>query len=89
MAKSRQSVLVRVSQPSGRRRKKATSRVERAFEDLKQLVSDTAATAADRKRTGKRRQTETKQVGATRIRSGQQRQAAVKKAARKRGAKTS
>jgi hypothetical protein len=89
MAKSRQSLVVRVSRVTGGRHKKPTSRVERAFEDLKRLVSDTAATAADRKRTGRQRQAETKQAGATRIRSGRQRQATVKKAARKRGARTS
>jgi hypothetical protein len=86
MAKSRQSLLARVTQTAGGPRKKPTNRVERAFDDVKKLVSDAAGT---RKRTGRQRQAAAKQTGTARIRSGQQRQAAAKRAARGRRAKTS
>jgi hypothetical protein len=91
MARSRQGLRARVSQTTGRRRKKPSSRVERAFDDLKQLVSETG----DRlfSRTGQRKaaakQRSAKKTAAIRKRGGQQRQAAAKKAARTRRAKTS
>lgn len=98
MARSKQGLRARVSRATGRGRKQPTSPVERAFEDVKQLVSGTAdrffsesgqkKAGAGRTRTGRQRQAEAKKAGASRIRSGQQRQAAAKKAARKRGAKT-
>lgn len=84
MTKSRIDLRARVSQATGRRRKKPSSPIERAFDDLKRLVSG----GADRTRGGQRRQAAAKKTGADRIRSGRQRQAAAKKAARRRGAKT-
>ncbi len=83
MAKSRQSVRVRVSQAAGRRRKKPANPAQRAFDDVKQLVSDTG----DRffSRSGKRKpatkQASAKKTAASRKRSGQQRQAAAKRGA--------
>jgi hypothetical protein len=41
MANSTQSLRVRASRATGRRRKKPADPVERAFEDVKQVVSDT------------------------------------------------
>ena len=82
MAKSRQDVRARVSQATGRRRKKPTNRVERAFDGVKQLVSNTG----DRlfRRSGQRKaatkQASAKNTPATRKRSGQQRRAAKKAA---------
>lgn len=82
MAKSRQGLRVRVSQATGRRGKKPTSRVERAFDDVKRLVSDTGDWLFSQSGQGKAatKQASTKKAGGGRIRSGQQRQAAAKKA---------
>lgn len=99
MARSKQTLRARVSRAAGRGRKQPSSPVERAFEEVKQLVSGTSdrffgesgqkkKSGAGRTRSGRQRQAEAKKAGASRIRSGQQRQAAAKKAARKRGLKT-
>jgi hypothetical protein len=81
MAKSRQSLSARISHATGRRRKKPTSRVERAFDEVKQLVSGTGGRLLGRSSQGKAttKQVSAKKSGAARIRSGQQRQAAAKK----------
>ena len=101
MAKSKLTLRARVTQQAGRRRKKkSTNPVQRAFDDLKQLVSDTADRAATKEasvkktggsriRGGKQRQAEAKQAGASRIGAGRQRQAETKKAVRTRRAKSS
>lgn len=101
MAKSRLTLRARVTQPAGRRRKKkSTNPVQRAFDELKQLVSDTADRAATRqnlvKKTGERRvrggrqrQAAAKQAGTSRIQSGRQRQSEARKAVRTRRAKSS
>lgn len=100
MARTKQGLRARVSRAAGRGRKQPTNPVERAFEDVKQLVSDTtdrffsqsgqkkAGASRTRTRSGQQRQAEAKKAGASRIRSGQKRQAAAKKAARRRGVKT-
>src|SRR5581483_8119383 len=80
MAKSTQSVRGRVSQATGRRRKKAANPVQRAFDDVKQLVSDTG----DRLFSAATKQASAKRTAASRKRSGQQRQAAAKKASNNR-----
>jgi hypothetical protein len=83
MAKSKQSLRARVSQATGRRRKKPTNPVERAFDDVKQLVSDTGGRLFSRSGKGKAasKQAAAKKTAASRKRSGQQRQAAAKKGA--------
>ena len=82
MPKSRQGLRARVSQTTGRRRKKPTNRVERAFEGVKQLVSDTGDRLFGRsgQAKGAKKRVSAKKTAATRKRSGQQRQAAAKKA---------
>jgi hypothetical protein len=81
MAKSKQGLRARVSHVPGRRRKKPANRVERAFDGVKELVSDIAnrlfSRSGERKVTKK--QVSSKKSGATRKRSAQQRQAAAKK----------
>jgi hypothetical protein len=82
MAKSSQSLRARVTTATGRRRKKPANPVQRAFDDVKQLVSGTG----DRlfSRSGKRattKQTSPKKAAASRKRAGQQRQAAAKRGA--------
>lgn len=79
MAKSKQSLRVRASETTGRRRKKPTNQVERAFDDVKQLVSDAGDRILSRSGQGKTKQVSTKKAGSGRIGSGQQRQAAAKK----------
>jgi len=83
MAKSKQSLRVRVSQATGRRRKQPTNAVQRAFDDVKQLVSDTGDRLFSRSGKGKAasKQGSAKKTAASRKRSGQQRQAAAKKGA--------
>jgi hypothetical protein len=80
MAKTRQSLRARVSQATGRRRKKPANPVERAFDDVKHLVSDTGDRLF-RSNKGKAatKQASAKKTAASRKRSGQQRQAAAKK----------
>jgi len=82
MARSKQGVRARMARATDRRRKKPTSRVERAFDDVKQLVSDAGdllfGQSGERKADGK--QVSTRKVGAARIGSGKQRQTAAKKA---------
>lgn len=82
MAKSRHTLSARVSQAAGRRRKKPTSPVERAFDDVRQVVSDTADRLFGQSGQGKAttKKGSVKKTGAKRIRSGQQRQATAKKA---------
>ena len=72
MAKSKQSLSARISQATGRRRKKPTSPVERAFDDVKQLVSGTADRFFSQSGQGKATTKEgsVKKTGAKRIRSG-------------------
>ena len=95
MARSSKRLSVRMSETTGRRRKKRArrkkpaNRVERAFDEMKQLVGDACDRLLSAQRSGRRRQVATKQAGAKRIRGGKQRQAAAKQAARRRGAKTS
>jgi hypothetical protein len=82
MAKSRQGVRARVSQvPGRRRRKQSTNRVERAFDDVKQLVSDTADRLLSQSGQGKHatKKGSAKKPGTGGIRSGRKRQAEVKK----------
>ena len=90
MAKSRQGVRARVSQATGRRRKKPANPIQRVFGNVKQLVSDTGRRVS---RSGQRKaatkQASPKKTAATGTGGGKQRQAATKKAARPRGAKTS
>ena len=83
MAKSRQSVRARVSQATGRRRKKPANPVQRAFGDVRQLVSDTGDRLFSRSGKGKAatKQASAKKTAASRKASGQQRQAAAKKGA--------
>ncbi|HET6867058.1 MAG TPA: hypothetical protein VFH80_14150 [Solirubrobacteraceae bacterium] len=83
MAKSRHSLRARVSQATGRRRKKPANPVERAFEDVKQLVSDTGDRLFSRSGKSKAasKQAAAKKTAASRKRAGQQRQAAAKKGA--------
>ena len=80
--------------------KRATDRIERAFDALHGLVSDAFDEAASqhalvkktggsRIRGGKQRQAATKKVGAARIREGRQRQLATKKTVRARRATSS
>jgi hypothetical protein len=83
MAKSSQSLRARVSQVGGRRRKKPASPVQRAFDDVKQLVSDTGDRLFSRSGKSKAasKQASAKKTAASRKRAGQQRQAAAKKGA--------
>lgn len=83
MAKSSQTLRARVSQATGRRRKKPANPVERAFDDVKQLVSGTGDRLFSRSGKGKAasKQASAKRTAASRKRSGQQRQAAAKRGA--------
>ena len=83
MAKSTQSLRGRVSQATGPRRKKPANPVQRAFDDVKQLVSGTGDRLFSRSGKGKAatKQASAKKTAASRKRSGQQRQAAAKKGA--------
>jgi hypothetical protein len=83
MAKSSQTLRARVSQATGRRRKKPASPVQRAFDDVKQLVSDTGDRLFSRSSKDKAasKQSAAKKTAASRKRAGQQRQAAAKKGA--------
>jgi hypothetical protein len=73
MAKTKRSLRVQMTRTAGRGRKKPTSRVERMFEEVRALVSDTGDRSLARSDQGK---------NATRS-------AATKKASRTRGARTS
>ena len=83
MARSTQSLRARVSQATGRRRKKPANPAQRAFEDVKRLVSETGGRLFSRSGKGKAatKQASAKKTAASRKRSGQQRQAAAKKGA--------
>jgi hypothetical protein len=83
MAKSTQSLRVRVSQATGRRRKKPANPAQRAFDDVKRLVSDTGDRLFSRSGKSKAatKQASAKKTAASRKRAGQQRQAAAKKGA--------
>ena len=83
MAKSSQTLRARVSQAGGRRRKKPANPVQRAFDDVKQLVSDTGDRLFSRSGKSKTasKQASAKKTAASRKRAGQQRQAAAKKGA--------
>lgn len=83
MAKSSQTLRARVSQVGGRRRKKPASPVQRAFDDVKQLVSDTGDRLFSRSSKGKAasKQAAARKTAASGKRSGQQRQAAAKRGA--------
>jgi hypothetical protein len=72
-----------VTQATGRRRKKPANPVQRAFDDVKQLVSDTGDRLFTRSGQGKAaaKQASAKKTAASRKRSGQQRQAAARKGA--------
>lgn len=82
MAKTKQGLRARVTQATGRRRKKPVDPVERAFEEVKRLVSDTGDRVLSRTGRGKTatKQASAKKTAASRKRAGQQRQAAAKKA---------
>ena len=82
MAKTKQSLRMRVTQATGRRRKKPTNPVQRAFDDLKQLVSDTGGRlgSGSGKRAASSKKASQTKTATARKRSGQQRQAAAKKA---------
>src|SRR5581483_5362374 len=90
MTKSRERLRARVSRATGRGRKKPANPVERAFDDVRQLVSGTADRLFSQSDQGKAatKKRSVKKAGAGRIRSGRQRQAEAKKAsaARLRGA---
>lgn len=77
---TKQVLHARVSKPTGRRRKKSTNPVERAFDDLRQLVSDTGDRLFGQSGQRAKKQASAKTTGATRIRGGKQRQATAKKA---------
>jgi len=83
MAKSKVGLRARVAQATGRRRKKPTNPVQRAYGDVKQLVSDTGDRLFTRSGKGKAtaKQASAKKSAAGRKRSGQQRQAEAKKTA--------
>jgi hypothetical protein len=83
MAKSRQTLRARVTQKTGRRRKKPANPVQRAFDDVKQLVSGTGGRLFSRSGKGKAatKQASAKRTAAGRKRAGQQRQAAAKRGA--------
>jgi hypothetical protein len=84
MARSTQSLRARVSKAGGRRRKKPANPLERAFDDVKQLVSDTGNRLFSRssgKAKAASKQASAKKTAASRKRAGQQRQAAAKKGA--------
>lgn len=81
MAKTKQTLRVRVTQPKGRRRKKPASRVERAFDEVKQLVSETGDRVLSRssqRKAGASRGSG-KKTASKRMKRGQERQAAAKK----------
>ena len=82
MAKSKQGLRARVSQATGRRRKKPANPIQRVFGNVKQLVSDTGRRFS-RSGQGKAatKQASPKKTAATPTRSGKQRQAATKKSA--------
>lgn len=81
MAKTKVTLRGRLSQATGRRRKKPTNPVQRAFGDVKQLVSDTGERFLSRSGKGKSKQASAKKTASARKRSGQQKQAAAKKTA--------
>jgi len=83
MAKTKLTLRARVSQAAGRRQKKPTNPVQRAFGDVKQLVSDTGDRFLSRSGKGKAgtKRASGKKTATTRKRSGQQQQAAAKKTA--------
>lgn len=91
MAKTKQSFRARVTQATGRRKQpaKKTNPVQRAFDDVKQLVSDTGGRvfsrsgksgAATKQTSSKKTASTSKKTASARKRSSQQRQAATKKA---------
>jgi hypothetical protein len=81
MAKSRLGLRARASSPPRRRRKKPTNMIERAFDDVRQLVSDTGDRLLGRpgKRKASMKNVSARKAGTARIRSGQERQSAAKK----------
>lgn len=83
MAKTSLTLRARVSQAAGRRRKKPANPVQRAFDDVKQLVSGTGERLFSRSGQDKAapKRASGKKTAASRKRSGQQRQAAAKKGA--------
>ena len=83
MAKSKVGLRARVSQATGRQPKKPTNPVQRAFGDVRQLVSDTGDRFLSRSGKGKgaTKQASGKKTATTRKRGGQQQQAAAKKSA--------
>ncbi|HEY2655316.1 MAG TPA: hypothetical protein VGI55_05975 [Solirubrobacteraceae bacterium] len=82
MAKSRQDLRARVTRVPGRRRKKPTSRVERASDKVKQLVRETGdrVFGAAGERADEANKSSAKKTAAERKRRGKQRQAEAKKA---------
>ncbi len=82
MAKSRQDLRARVTRVPGRRRKKPTSRVERAFDEVKQLVRETGdrVFGAAGERADEANKRSAKKTAAERKRRGKQRHAESKKA---------
>ena len=80
MAKTKVGLRARVT---GRRSKKPTNPVQRAFGDVRQLVSDTGERffSGSGKGKAKTKQASGKKTAASRKRSGQQKQASAKKTA--------
>ena len=83
MAKSKQGLRARVSQATSRRRKKPANPLQRAFDNVKQLVSATGDRVFSRsgQRTATTKQASAKKTAAGRVRGGRERQAAAKKGA--------
>jgi hypothetical protein len=84
MAKSSQTLRARVSGATGRRRrKKPANPVQRAFDDVKQLVTGTGDRMFSRSGKSKAtaKQASAKKTAAGRKRTGQQRQAEAKRGA--------
>lgn len=78
--KTKRSLRARATQAKGRRRKKPTNRVERAFDGVRQLVSETGDRLLSRQRKAGTKRGSVKKSGSARIRGGQQRQSSAKKA---------
>jgi hypothetical protein len=81
MARSSQSLRARVTQATRRRRKKPANPIQRAFDDLKNLVTEAAGRPANR-------QTAAKKAAGERQRTGRRRQEAAKQTAARRRSKS-
>ena len=81
MAKTKVGLRGRVSQATGRRSKKPTNPVQRAFGDVRELVSGTGDRFFSRKGKATAKQASGRKTGGIRKRGGQQQQTAAKKTA--------